>query len=132
MWTFVPTSKPGTVAGESASRKHTAVEGPFDMTEIELPTSPLPMAETLPSTDESLGLGAGFGSGGGRRLADEIGVPLLGSVPLDPALREAADAGTPILEAAPDAEATAAIVALAERIQKTRRGSIRKPLTVLS
>jgi Flp pilus assembly CpaE family ATPase len=47
-------------------------------------------------------------------------------------LREAADAGTPILEAAPDAEATAAIVALAERLQKTRRGSIRKPLTVLS
>ena len=73
-----------------------------------------------------------FGSGGGQRLADEIGVPLLGSIPLDPALREAADAGTPILEAAPDAEATAAIVALAERIQKTRRGSIRKPLNVLS
>jgi hypothetical protein len=38
----------------------------------------------------------------------------------------------PILEAAPDAEATAAIVALAERIQRTRRGSIRKALTVLS
>ena len=73
-----------------------------------------------------------FGSGGGRRLADEIGVPLLGSIPLDPALREAGDAGTPILEFAPDAEATTAIVALAERIQRTRRGSIRKALTVLS
>ena len=73
-----------------------------------------------------------FGSGGGQRLADEIGAPLLGSIPLDPALREAADAGTPVLEAAPDAEATAAIVALAERVQKTRQGSIRKPLTVLS
>ena len=55
-----------------------------------------------------------FGSGGGQRLADEIGVPLLGSIPLDPALREAADAGTPVLEAAPDSEATAAIVALAD------------------
>ena len=73
-----------------------------------------------------------FGSGGGQRLADEIGVPLLGSIPLDPALREAGDAGTPILESAPEAEATAAIVALAERIQRTRRGSIRKALTVLS
>ncbi len=72
-----------------------------------------------------------FGSGGGQRLADEIGVPLLGSVPLDPALREAADAGVPILEAAPDAEATVAIVALAERIKATRRGTIRKALTVL-
>ena len=64
--------------------------------------------------------------------ASRIGVPLLGSVPLDPALREAGDAGMPILESAPDAEATAAIVALAERIQRTRRGTIRKALTVLS
>jgi len=73
-----------------------------------------------------------FGSGGGQRLADEIGVPLLGRVPLDPALREAADAGTPIFEAAPASEAAGAIEALAERIQGLRRGAIRKPLTVLS
>ena len=77
-----------------------------------------------------------FGSGGGQRLADEIGVPLLGSIPLDPALREAGDAGTPILEAAPDAEATAAIVALAERIQRTRRGidpqGAHRPLVALA
>ena len=73
-----------------------------------------------------------FGSGGGQRLAEEIDVPLLGQVPLDPVLREAADAGVPVLEAAPDSEATAAIVALAERLQATRRGTIRKALTVLS
>ena len=73
-----------------------------------------------------------FGSGGGDRLAEEIGAPLLGRIPLDPALREAADAGTPVLEYAPDAEATAALVALAERVQATRPGMIRKPLTVLS
>ena len=72
-----------------------------------------------------------FGAGGGRRLADEIGVPLLGQVPFDPALREAADAGTPVLESAPDSEAAQAILALAERIQGTRRG-IRKALNVLS
>ena len=73
-----------------------------------------------------------FGSGGGQRLAEEIDVPLLGQVPLVPVLREAADAGVPVLEAAPDSEATAAIVALAERLQATRRGTIRKALTVLS
>ncbi|MFI4945761.1 MAG: Mrp/NBP35 family ATP-binding protein [Burkholderiales bacterium] len=72
-----------------------------------------------------------FGAGGGQRLAEEIGVPLLGQVPFDPALREAADAGTPVSEAAPDSEAAQAIAALAERIQRTRRG-IRKALTVLS
>jgi ATP-binding protein involved in chromosome partitioning len=73
-----------------------------------------------------------FGSGGGRRLADEIEVPLLGQVPLDPALREAADAGAPICEAAPGSEAAAAVAALAEALQGTRRGGIRRALTVLS
>ena len=73
-----------------------------------------------------------FGSGGGRRLADEIEVPLLGQVPFDPALREAADAGAPVCEAAPDSEAAAAVAALAEALQGTRRGGIRRSLTVLS
>jgi ATP-binding protein involved in chromosome partitioning len=73
-----------------------------------------------------------FGAGGGERLAEEIGAPLLGRIPLDPALREAADAGTPVLEAAPGAEATVALEALAERVQGTRPGMIRKPLTLLS
>ncbi len=72
-----------------------------------------------------------FGSGGGERLAAEIGVPLLGQVPFDPALREAADAGIPGREAAPDAEGVVAIDALAEALQATRRGTIRKALTVL-
>ena len=72
-----------------------------------------------------------FGAGGGQRLADEIGVPLLGQVPLDPALREAADAGTPVLETAPGSEGAQRDVALAARIQGTRRG-IRRALTVLS
>ena len=36
-----------------------------------------------------------FGSGGGEQLAGELGVPLLGSVALDPALREACDEGRP-------------------------------------
>src|SRR5438270_6706163 len=38
-----------------------------------------------------------FGSGGGERLAAELGIPLLGSVPLDPLLRECGDAGEPLL-----------------------------------
>ena len=42
-----------------------------------------------------------FGSGGGQALADEIGTTLLARIPLDPALREAADDGTPVLEVAP-------------------------------
>jgi ATP-binding protein involved in chromosome partitioning len=72
-----------------------------------------------------------FGSGGGEALAAETGAALLGRVPLDPALREAADAGIPVLEAAPESEAAAAIQSLAEIVQRARPGSIRKPLTVL-
>ena len=43
-----------------------------------------------------------FGSGGGAKLADELGVPLLGTVPLDAALRAAGDLGVPVVEADPD------------------------------
>ena len=34
-----------------------------------------------------------FGEGGGKRLADEFSIPLLGSVPIDVSLREASDTG---------------------------------------
>ena len=37
-----------------------------------------------------------FGEGGGQRLADKLGVPLLGSIPLDPALVSGGDQGMPI------------------------------------
>ena len=37
-----------------------------------------------------------FGSGGGQALADEVGVPLLGAVPLEPAVAAGGDAGAPV------------------------------------
>ncbi|MEL1264057.1 iron-sulfur cluster carrier protein ApbC [Pseudoxanthomonas putridarboris] len=43
-----------------------------------------------------------FGEGGGQRMAEQYGVPLLGSLPLDIAIREQGDAGQPIVVAAPD------------------------------
>jgi ATP-binding protein involved in chromosome partitioning len=73
-----------------------------------------------------------FGSGGGQALADEVGAALLGRIPLDPVLREAADAGQPVLEFAPESEGAFAIAALAERVQAVRQGQIRKALTLLS
>jgi ATP-binding protein involved in chromosome partitioning len=72
-----------------------------------------------------------FGSGGGEALAAEIGVPLLARIPFDPTLREASDAGQPVVESAPDAEASAAIRGLAEAVAAKRAGAIRKALTVL-
>ena len=43
-----------------------------------------------------------FGQGGGERMAAQDGVPLLGSLPLDIAIREQGDAGQPVVVAAPD------------------------------
>jgi ATP-binding protein involved in chromosome partitioning len=65
--------------------------------------------------------GEAFGSGGGERLADELGVPLLGRVPLNARLREAGDEGVPLVEIDPGAESAQAILAAAEAIVATRR-----------
>jgi ATP-binding protein involved in chromosome partitioning len=72
-----------------------------------------------------------FGSGGGEALAHEIGVPLLGRIPLDPALREAADRGEPLVWEQPDAASSREISALAEAVAATRREDgigVTKPL----
>ncbi|MEK6326648.1 MAG: Mrp/NBP35 family ATP-binding protein [Actinomycetota bacterium] len=50
-----------------------------------------------------------FGEGGGQVLADELGVPLIGKVPLSEELREHADAGAPLVLENPDAPAAQAI-----------------------
>ena len=57
-----------------------------------------------------------FGSGGGQNLSEELGVPLLGKVPLVPALREGGDDGVPIVVAEPDGEAAAVFAQLAATI----------------
>ncbi len=36
-----------------------------------------------------------FGTGGGQQLAEELGVPLLGQIPLDPQIRQGGDQGRP-------------------------------------
>jgi ATP-binding protein involved in chromosome partitioning len=50
-----------------------------------------------------------FGSGGGQRLAEELKVPLLGSVPLQPGMAELADRGRPIVAAEPESPAAKAL-----------------------
>jgi ATP-binding protein involved in chromosome partitioning len=57
-----------------------------------------------------------FGSGGGERLAREMGLPFLGRVPLDPAVRRAGDAGTPTVLDAPDSPAGTALAEVAARV----------------
>ncbi|MGA1034429.1 MAG: Mrp/NBP35 family ATP-binding protein [Ilumatobacteraceae bacterium] len=57
-----------------------------------------------------------FGAGGGAELADELDVPLLGQLPLVPALREGGDDGRPITAVEPDSEAARAFMSMAEHI----------------
>jgi ATP-binding protein involved in chromosome partitioning len=57
-----------------------------------------------------------FGAGGGQQLAERLDVPLLGQVPLVPALREGGDSGRPITAVDPEAEASQAFRAVAERL----------------
>jgi len=73
-----------------------------------------------------------FGSGGGEDLADELGIPLLGTIPLDPVLRELGDLGVPVVSAEPDAESARAIAAIAEAVDARRdAGGIVKSLPLV-
>jgi ATP-binding protein involved in chromosome partitioning len=65
-----------------------------------------------------------FGKGGGRRVAEELGVDFLGEIPIDPRVVEGGDKGRPILVHAPDAEATTAFRDIA--------GTIARRLAVLA
>ncbi|MBA2336530.1 MAG: Mrp/NBP35 family ATP-binding protein [Acidimicrobiia bacterium] len=58
-----------------------------------------------------------FGDGGGQALADELEVPLLGQIPLVPAMRAGADAGLPVTIADPGGEAVQAFEALAAEVE---------------
>ena len=68
-----------------------------------------------------------FGTGGGGELADQLGVPLLGRVPLVPELRVGADEGRPIVVTDPDDEASRAFVTIAERVEELAPRKIYRP-----
>lgn len=57
-----------------------------------------------------------FSSGGGLRSSEELGVPFLGEVPLDPRIVRGGDEGVPIVEAEPDSEAAEAFRKLARTV----------------
>jgi len=57
-----------------------------------------------------------FGEGGGQRLADEIGVPLLGQIPLYPQVLTGGDVGIPIIVSEPESVAAKALQRAAEKI----------------
>jgi ATP-binding protein involved in chromosome partitioning len=76
-----------------------------------------------------------FGRGGGERLAEELGVPFLGRLPIYQPIREGSDTGVPVIISEPNSAAARAFVAAAERtaaqvsIASYTRSTI--PLTVV-
>ncbi len=73
-----------------------------------------------------------FGSGGGERLAAELGVPMLGHVPLDARLRASADAGVPLVISDPESEPAEVIFELARAIDVSRAGGFTRTLPLVS
>ncbi len=69
-----------------------------------------------------------FGKGGGRQVAERLSrsvgaeVPLLGQVPLDPALVTAGDSGVPLVLSAPESAAGKELRSIADRLSARRRG----------
>jgi len=78
-----------------------------------------------------------FGAGGGQTVADSLtrtvgaSVPLLGQVPLDTRVREAGDAGEPIVLADPEAPAAKALDEVAARLAVRRDSLVGKPLGLM-
>jgi len=62
-----------------------------------------------------------FGAGGGAKTAEELGLPLLGSVPLDPAIVIGGDAGTPVVLERPDSPSAKAFTEIAEKVAEATK-----------
>ncbi len=78
-----------------------------------------------------------FGAGGGETVAQSLTqtvgarVPLLGQIPLDTRVREAGDAGTPIVLADPSAPAAKALDEVADKLAVRRESLVGKPLGLM-
>ena len=57
-----------------------------------------------------------FGHGGGKALATSAQVPFLGTVPMDPVVRQGGDEGRPVVAAHPESPTARALTAIAEQI----------------
>lgn len=69
-----------------------------------------------------------FGSGGGRKLAEEMGVQFLGAIPIDPSINEACDEGVPYVVKNPDSEVSKLFFKVIERLEdEAKRRSREKP-----
>lgn len=57
-----------------------------------------------------------FGTGGGKVLAQQSGVPFIGSIPMDPIIRESGDSGVPVVVSAPNSIVAKALISITENV----------------
>jgi ATP-binding protein involved in chromosome partitioning len=68
-----------------------------------------------------------FGHGGARQIAEKLGAPFLGEIPLLPRIRETSDAGTPVMVEMPDGPEAKAFLAVAEKVAAGLKTADRAP-----
>ena len=73
-----------------------------------------------------------FGQGGGNEAAETLGVPLFAQVPLEPALREGGDDGSPIVVTDPDSPAGEALRRAAREVAHSTRSKVGRPLPLMA
>jgi ATP-binding protein involved in chromosome partitioning len=64
-----------------------------------------------------------FKTGGGERMARELGVPFLGSIPIDPQIVQLADDGKPFVTHSPDSPAAKAFGAIVDRVLAVKQNT---------
>jgi ATP-binding protein involved in chromosome partitioning len=58
-----------------------------------------------------------FQSGGGKKMAEETGIPFLGGIPIDPKVGVASDKGVPFVIENPNSPATKAFLEIVEKVE---------------
>lgn len=70
-----------------------------------------------------------FRQGGGRKLAEETGIPFLGEIPIDPRVAECGDMGEPMVSKYPDSDVARAYQAIAAKVvEEVSKGQAQSPL----
>jgi len=67
-----------------------------------------------------------FGSGGGQKIAEDLGVPFLGKIPIDPQICEDSDKGTPFVLEHRDSKSTKAFMEIVDKIKEFLKKETRK------
>lgn len=73
-----------------------------------------------------------FSHGGGKRAAEKVGIPFLGSIPIDPAIRDGGDSGHPIVVADPKSPQATAFTEIAHKLITSLGGGEKGGATVES